>query len=90
MENNVDIYFPECEAEMLCAQLAKTVAVSSAAACNGLKNEYSYVLQNMGFSEARASFSIRLCFGKSNTEREVITAAKEIAEKVTLIRDEGF
>ena len=69
-------------AEMLCAQLAKTVAVSSTYMC-GLKNEYSYVLQNIGFSEARASSSIRLCFGKSNTEQEVITAAKEIAEKVT-------
>tara|TARA_A100001015_G_scaffold255347_1_gene296730 strand:- start:1217 stop:2374 length:1158 start_codon:yes stop_codon:yes gene_type:complete len=86
----LNIYFPECEAEMLCAQLAKTVAISSAAACNGLKNEYSYVLQNMGFSEARASSSIRMCFGKSNTEREAIIAAEKIAEKVTLLTDTSF
>ena len=82
----LNIYFPECEAEMLCAQLAKKVAVSSAAACNGLKNEYSYVLQNMGFSEERASCSIRLCFCKLNTEKEAMMSAKEIAEKVSLLR----
>ena len=50
------------------------------------QNEYSYVLQNMGFSEERASCSIRLCFCKLNTEKEAMMSAKEIAEKVSLLR----
>ena len=63
---------------MMCAQLANDVAISAAAACNGLKQEYSYVLQNMGFPEQRAASSVRLCFGRDNTEEEALIAVDKI------------
>ena len=75
----VNLYFPGCEAEMICANLASEIALSAAAACNGLKNEYSYVLQKMGLSEEQAASSVRLCFGKDNSNQEVSIAVKKIA-----------
>ena len=83
----LNLFFPGIEAEMLCAQLANSVALSSAAACNGLKNEYSYVLKNMGYSDDRASSSIRLCFGMQNSFEECEAAALEICNKVNEIKE---
>ena len=74
----LNLYFPSIVAEILCVDLAKKVAVSSAAACNGLSNEYSYVLEKMGFSSSRASGSLRLCFGKYNTMVEANKAFEAI------------
>ena len=74
----LNLYFPNVDAEMLCMQLAKDVAISTAAACNSINYEYSYVLKEMSFSEERSRSSIRLCIGRQNTEKEIIKSAQLI------------
>ncbi len=74
----LSLYFPNAEADIMCANLANKVAVSSAAACNGLNNEYSYVLKKMGYSDERAKGSLRLCIGKNDKTSELEEAISEI------------
>ena len=55
--------------------------ISSRSTCEAKSNNPSYVLQAMGFSDRRASCSIRVSFSASNTEEEVdafLAALKEI------------
>ena len=74
----LNLFFPNLEADLLCANLADKVAVSSAAACNGISNEYSYVLKKMDYSDERAKNSLRLCIGKENSIEDIDAAAKNI------------
>ena len=69
----------------MCANLADRVAVSSAAACNGISNEYSYVLKKMGYSEDRAKNSLRLCIGKLNNDDDVKNAIAYIKDTYSKI-----
>lgn len=71
----LNLYFPNIDAEMLCMKLAKDVAISTAAACNSVNYEYSYVLREMSLSEERSRSSVRLCIGRQNTEEEILLSA---------------
>ena len=81
----LNLFFPNAEADLMCANLANRVAVSSAAACNGISNEYSYVLKKMGYSEDRAKNSLRLCIGKLNKDDDVKNAIAYIKDTYSKI-----
>ncbi|HAE17545.1 MAG TPA: cysteine desulfurase [Erysipelotrichaceae bacterium] len=58
--------------------------VSARSTCEAHSNNPSYVLQAMGFSDARASSCIRVSMSRHNTEqeiRELIHTLKEITDK---------
>ena len=76
----VNLHFKNIDADIIATRLANEVAVSTAAACNGVGFEYSYVLKNMHIDDKISSSSIRLCFSKYNTIDEVNIASKIIAE----------
>lgn len=67
----VSLYFRNVEADIIASRLANNVALSTAAACNGVGFEYSYVLKNLHLSEEISKSSIRLCFSKYNTIEEI-------------------
>ena len=71
----VNLHFKNIEADIIATRLADKVAVSTAAACNGLGFEYSYVLKNMHLSNEVSKSSIRLCFSKDNTFQDTEDAA---------------
>ena len=71
----VNLHFKNIEADIIATRLANKVAVSTAAACNGLGFEYSYVLKNMHLSNEVSKSSIRLCFSKDNTFQDTEDAA---------------
>ena len=71
----VNLHFKNIEADIIATRLADKVAVSTAAACNGLGFEYSYVLKNKHLSNEVSKSSIRLCFSKDNTFQDTEDAA---------------
>ena len=83
----VNLYMKNVDADMMCMRLGDKVAVSSTAACNGMDFEYSYVLKNMGLSKDIAKSSVRLCFGRQNSNDEAIEAANIIVEEYKFIKE---
>ena len=75
--NNVDLTY---------AADLKGVCISAGAACASASIKPSHVLLAMGLREDEAKSSVRISFGKDNTEEEVRTAAKILKEIVTRLR----
>lgn len=81
LPNNLHIAFPGVEASSVLEGLTG-VALSAGSACSTDKREASHVLRAMGLPEDRLFSSLRLGFGRSNTEDQVARAASEIARVV--------
>jgi len=64
---------------------AKGVYVSAGSACRSHESKPSHVLTAMGLSADEAGSSIRVSFSRSNTESEVVYAAKAIAQCVSTL-----
>lgn len=62
------------------------VFVATGAACSSKKKHYSHVLKAMGVSESRMESAIRISFGPSVSESDVIDAANAIACAVRDLR----
>ena len=77
----INLHFKNIDADIIATRLANDVAVSTAAACNGVGFEYSYVLKNMHLDDDISKSSIRLCFSKYNTFGEAKKAANLMYEK---------
>ncbi|TSC89706.1 MAG: cysteine desulfurase [Parcubacteria group bacterium Gr01-1014_3] len=77
LPNNLNIYFPGKSAQELLIKLDLAGAsVSPGAACSTRTSKASFVLEAMGFSEDRASQSLRFSFGRQTTQAEIDRAAK--------------
>ena len=63
------------------------VACSAGAACSSGSSEPSHVLLAMGLTEERARGSVRVSFGRNNTEEEAEEAARRFVEAVGLARE---
>ncbi len=75
--NNVDLVY---------AADLQGVGISAGAACASASVKPSHVLLAMGMSEVQAKESVRISFGKDNTEEEVRKAAKIIKEIILRLR----
>lgn len=75
--NNVDLTY---------AADLQGVCISAGAACASASVKPSHVLLAMGLSEEQAKSSVRISFGKDNTEDEVRQAARILKEIVTRLR----
>lgn len=75
--NNVDLTY---------AADLKGVCISAGAACASASIKPSHVLLAMGLSEKQAKESVRISFGKDNTENEAREAAKILKEIVERLR----
>jgi len=80
VSNTLNLYFPEVGSLSLLASLSQYgVACSHASACLSARPEPSYVLTAMGYSEERASESLRFSFSVLNSKEEASKAAKIVA-----------
>jgi cysteine desulfurase len=81
LPNNLHMSFPGVEASSVLEALVD-VALSAGSACSTDKREASHVLRAMGLPEERLFSSLRLGFGRSNTQEQVARAAAEVARVV--------
>jgi len=78
-----NISFLDCEGEILLAELDREkIAVSHGSACSSGALEPSRVLVKMGLPKDRSLSALRFSFSRLNTEKEVVEAARRIAEVV--------
>lgn len=64
----------------------KEICVSTGSACSAGRNVPSHVLLSMGYHETEAMESLRISYGRDNTEQEVQELAQEIVYAVRKIR----
>lgn len=86
IESTINISFDGVDGEIMQLELANLgICVSTGSACNSGNKNPSHVLTAMGIDKERALNSIRISFGRLNTEDEVyeiVRAIKSICEKV--------
>lgn len=74
---NVNISFADAEGEMLLHRLdLKNICISTGSACDSVNTQISHVISAIGVPLRYAEGTIRISFGKNNTESE----AEEIAD----------
>ena len=69
---NLNISFLGYPNDLIVQKLQPDIAVSTGSACNAGVIQNSYVLQALGLSDERISSAIRICFGRFNTEDDVV------------------
>ncbi|MGB1237254.1 MAG: IscS subfamily cysteine desulfurase [Pseudomonadales bacterium] len=85
LPGNLNMCFGELDGEMLMLSL-KDLALSTGSACTSASLEPSYVLKEIGLSDAQAHGSLRLSLGRFSSSEEVDYAAQKIIEVVTKLR----
>jgi len=81
---NINISVKGIAGEALLHRLdLKNIAVSTGAACNSVNPEPSHVIKEIGTPQEYATGTIRISFGKDNTENEVLTIAEAIVEIIS-------
>nr|WP_314897004.1 cysteine desulfurase family protein [uncultured Flavobacterium sp.] len=83
--NTTNICFPGANSEQLILGL-QNIAVSSGSACSAVTTEPSYVLKELGLSNADALSSIRFSLGKFTTEEEINIVIKKVTDLVAILR----
>ena len=79
LDNFVVVSFPGLDAERLIFLLEeKGVYVATGAACAASKGEKSHVLRAIGLSEELINGSLRVTFGETNDEGQIIKATRII------------
>lgn len=81
----VSVSFDKVEDKFLIPTI-RGVAVSSGSACSSSVVKPSYILTETGHSDELAMASIRLSIGRFNTEEDIDTALKAIANAVNMLR----
>lgn len=84
--NTINICIPGVDADAILAGL-KNICVSNGSACSSDSIYPSHVLTAMGFSEADAYSSLRISFGKFNTENETKKAVEDIFSIIQKIKE---
>lgn len=80
----VSVSFDKVEGKFLIPTI-RGVAVSSGSACSSSVVKPSYILTETGHSDELAMASIRLSIGRFNTEEDIDTALKAIANAVNML-----
>lgn len=83
----LNITIPRVQSEALLLMMdTYDVCISAASACSAGSPEPSHVLKAMGMSDEEANCTVRISFGRSNTEDEVVEAARILAKNAKRIR----
>lgn len=80
-----NICFPGANSEKLILGL-QNIAVSSGSACSSVTTEPSYVLKELGVSDADALSSIRFSLGKFTSNEEINIVIKKVTDLVAALR----
>lgn len=77
----ISISLKKVEGELMLHRLdLKGICISTGAACNSTSMQISHVIKGIGVPDEYAKGTIRISFGKNNTEEEAIIVASEIAK----------
>lgn len=78
---NVSISFADVEGEMLLHRLdLKQICISTGSACDSVNTQISHVIKSIGVSAKYAEGTIRISFGKNNTESEAETIVEALTD----------
>ena len=83
---NINMRFEGIESKAIINSTSKTVAISAGSACTTNTTEPSHVLLSLGLSEQEAHSSIRLSFGRFNTEEEINFAAEQLSKAILRLK----
>ncbi|MFV8326545.1 cysteine desulfurase family protein [Flavobacterium sp. ZS1P14] len=86
--NTTNICFPGANSERLIIGL-QNIAVSSGSTCSSVTTEPSYVLKELGLSDADALSSIRFSLGKFTTKKEINIVIKKVTKLVANLRQDN-
>jgi len=81
LPGNLNITFPGIEADQLIDYLPG-LAISTGSACNAGQPDPSHVLTAIGLDRSSARSSIRIGLGRDTTQRDIITAGRQISGAV--------
>lgn len=91
LPGSLSLTFPGVDADRLVGAVQPIVAFSTNAACSAGILQPSHILKALGLSEADAASTVRISFGRFNTEGEIVRAAELIGAAATNIaRSESF
>lgn len=82
LEHNLNVYFHGVESKAIINSISDKIAISAGSACTTQMVEPSHVILAIGFDEERAHSSIRLGFGRFNTQNEIDFAQEQISSTV--------
>ena len=86
----MNISFPGVEGEAMMLVLeTKGICVSTSSACNSVDVNPSHVLLAIGASLKLANNTIRISYGKYNSETDAITIAEEITNIYNKLSKKG-
>jgi cysteine desulfurase len=80
LQQTLSVRFPGVTSQAVLRDLSSVIAVAAGSACATTNVEPSHVLLAQGLSEAEASESIRVSFGRGIVEDHIDTAARAIIE----------
>ncbi len=81
---NINISIKGVNGEMLLHRLdLKGISVSTGSACDSVNTQISHVIKAIGVSSEYAEGTIRVSFGRDNTETEAVTIAEAIVQILT-------
>lgn len=79
---NLNIAFPDVEAQALLPRVASTLSLSTSSACSSGAIRDSHVLTALGLPSERIRRSLRLCFGRTNRDEDVDIVADTLLRAV--------
>jgi cysteine desulfurase len=86
LPHNLNIFIPGIESRSLVVQVKNEVSFSIGSACTTAIVEPSHVLIALGHGEKRAHSSIRLSFGRENTEGQIEFAGDVIVKAINKLQ----
>jgi cysteine desulfurase len=90
LPGSLSLTFSGVDADRLVGAVQPIIAFSTNAACSAGILQPSHVLNALGLSEADASSTVRIAFGRFNTEPEIVRAAEQIgAAAMDIFRSES-
>ena len=87
---NLNIQFTGVDARTLILRLQPSIAMSTGSACNSGNIENSYVLRAIGLSDEQIESSVRVSFGRFNTEKDVAFAANQISKEIKIMLEPSW
>lgn len=91
LPGSLSVTFPGVDADRLVGAVQPIIAFSTNAACSAGILQPSHVLKALGLSEADAASTVRISFGRFNTEAEIVRAAELIGvTAANIARSQSF
>jgi len=83
----MSLRFSGVDAAELVLTVQKNLSISTGSACNAGSIEPSYVLRAMGLSTSHANESVRVSFGRTTTEEDILQGVGALAAGISRIRE---